>query len=284
VHDGPGLRTVVFLKGCSVGCPWCQNPEGKSFAVQIAFDEAQCIGCGYCTGVCTRLARAQASADWRLECQGCGECTQVCPSAARRLVGRDYSVDQLVGLLLEDAEFYAGTGGGVTFSGGEPLEQAEFVFACAEAVGARGVHVALQTAGFWPERWRELIAARVQLVIFDLKHTDPSKMANALTGDSRAMLGNLRYLLEATMPVELRLTLIPGFNDGRADLDQIGRWLKAEGYEGELTLQPFHRLATAKRLIVGQAYRYSQVAPLSPEQLTTAAQALERWGFVAKMG
>ena len=149
VDDGPGYRTVVFLKGCNLDCPWCHNPEGKSFDAQIAFDASRCIGCSACREACPRTWQNRQT--WRDGCTACGRCAEACPSGARRLVGRTLTVDELVAEVAVDGDFFKGTGGGVTFSGGEPLAQPEFLFACSEAFRRKGLHVAVETSGSWPE-------------------------------------------------------------------------------------------------------------------------------------
>ncbi len=173
-HDGPGLRTVVFLKGCPLDCKWCHNTEGKSFDAEIAYDARRCISCGFCRSLCDYKSSA-APAAWRSACRRCGNCAAGCPTRARRLIGTDYTVANLVGSVLRDFEFMFGSSGGVTFSGGEPLAQSEFVIECARVLRANAVHVAVETCGYWPIRLAETVAKSFDLVLFDLKHVDRQK-------------------------------------------------------------------------------------------------------------
>ena len=248
-EDGPGLRTTVFLKGCNLDCPWCHNLEGKRFEPQFAFDASRCIGCGTCET---------------------GE-IEDCPPLARRKVGREYSVDALVEALTADADFFAGTGGGVTLSGGEPMAQPDFAMDVARALREKkGVHVALETSGFFPKRLAPRIAEHFDLVLFDLKHVNRARCRKILGKDyvPRA-LANLEALLEAGTEVRIRVTLVPGFNDSEADLAAIAKRLAPLG--APVQVQPFHRLATSKAPLYGAAYAYAGSAPTSKAQLEQAS-------------
>jgi len=247
-EDGPGLRTTVFLKGCNLDCPWCHNLEGKRFEPEIAFDASRCIGCGTCeTGA-----------------------IEDCPSLARRRVGRACAVDELVDEVLLDADFFAGTGGGVTLSGGEPLAQPQFALALASALREKGVHVALQTSGFFAKRLAPRVADEFDLVLLDLKHVDRARCRRILGKDyvPRA-LGNLERLLDLGTEVRIRLTLVPGFNDSDADLTAIAKRLAP--LAASVQVQPFHRLATAKAPLYGTRYAYAGYAPTSEARLEHAS-------------
>jgi pyruvate formate lyase activating enzyme len=150
VEDGPGLRTVVFLKGCRLDCPWCHNPEGKSFEPRIAFHGASCIGCGLCRKACPRTWPTSPPDAWRSGCSACGRCAAACPSKARRLVGTAMEPRELAPLVTDDIDFLQGTGGGITFSGGEPLAQPRFLMAAARVLRKRGLHLAVETSGYFP--------------------------------------------------------------------------------------------------------------------------------------
>jgi pyruvate formate lyase activating enzyme len=275
-EDGPGLRTVVFFKGCALRCPWCHNPEGRSPAPEIALDPARCIGCGQCQEVCERHWPAPHA--WREGCTTCGRCVEVCPSTARRLLGRELSVDELVQQVLVDRDFFAGTGGGVTFSGGEPLQQPQFLLACAAALRREGVSVAVETAGFWPARWCDPLGDAVDLVLFDLKHVDPERCRDFLGQPPYAALANLISLRRQGAPLEIRITLVPGFNDTDADLEALGRWLARHLPEVPVRVQPFHRMAEAKQCLLDRPYRYGAKPPTNVRRLGHARQLLARQG------
>jgi pyruvate formate lyase activating enzyme len=279
VDDGPGLRTVVFLKGCNLGCPWCHNPEGLSREPWIGHDVARCIHCGRCVEACSRSWSIDEPDTWRPGCVAGGQCVQACPSGARRLVGREITPEDLVRQLLEDRDFFDGTGGGVTFSGGEPLLQADFLFDCADRLGREGVHVAVETAGLWSSRLIPGLVAAADLILFDLKHVDTARLEHATGTECGRILGNLTRLLEdAGANLELRVTLVPGFNADPDDLVALAQWLVDRRRVPPVRLQGFHRLASSKTRLYAVPYAFADVEPVSDGELAAAARLLEDHG------
>jgi pyruvate formate lyase activating enzyme len=280
VDDGPGLRTVVFLQGCNLGCPWCHNPEGLSREPLIGRDDARCIRCGRCFDACHRDWSIDEPDAWRAGCVVCGRCVHACPSGARRLVGHEITPADLVREVLEDRDFFDGTGGGVTFSGGEPLLQADFLFDCADRLAREGVHVAVETAGLWSPRLIPRLVAAADLILFDLKHVDTARLERATgRGECGHILGNLSSLLEDDgVNIELRVTLVPGFNADPDDLVAFAKWLVDRRRVPPVRLQGFHRLAVAKTQLYGVPYAFSDVEPVSDRELAAAARLLEDHG------
>jgi pyruvate formate lyase activating enzyme len=291
VDDGPGLRTVVFLKGCALRCPWCHNPEGISRAPEIAFDAARCIGCGECARACPRTWPSPEPDAWRLGCTACGRCAAACPAQARRLAGRDCDVDGLLREVLTDADFYAGTGGGVTFSGGEPMLQSGFLFAAAAGLRRAGVHVAVETSGLFSARLLGRLAREADFLLWDVKHVDARKLRSTIGNDMAVALRNLRGLLSGPLPpaahcpppapVEVRITLVPGFNDSAADLRAIARWLAGCERIPPVRLLGFHRMAASKQASFARPYAFRDVPAEPASHLDEARRLLEDEGIPA---
>lgn len=280
VDDGPGLRTVVFLKGCPLGCPWCHNPEGKSFKPLIAWDAVRCIGCKKCREACPRDWDFEIPGAWREGCTACGRCAEVCPSGARRVVGKDMDAGEVVKDVLRDEDFFRGTGGGVTFSGGEPFFQPEFLEECLIALKSKGIHTAVETSGFW-DRSKLSLAQKFDLVLFDLKHVDSGKFRKATAKDNLPILENLSVLSSSSVPVEIRITIVPDFNEKEEDIRAMARFLKGFKRIPPVRLQPFHRLAKAKADVFGLSYPYSAYEPVSGETLKFAASLFKEEGIEA---
>jgi pyruvate formate lyase activating enzyme len=185
----------------------------------------------------------------------------------------------LIEEVLADADFFTGTGGGVTFSGGEPMARPEFLFECARVLRGRGVHVAVETAGFFSTRLAPRLAATADLVLFDLKHADKQKLRASTAKDAANILGNLKAILASKVAVELRLTLVPGFNDSQSDLKTTAAFLRGLPRVPPVTLQAFHRLAVSKQALFDCAYPYADAKPVTRRQLEAAAKTLRAKGI-----
>lgn len=226
VDDGPGIRTTVFFKGCNLGCAWCHNPECIDLLPELQFFRDCCTACGQCVPACPAGARAISPKNDRLEydrslCTACGGCAAVCPSGAVSVAGRSITADELLAELEKDRPFYETSGGGVTFSGGEPLLQAGFLAGMLDRCRAAGLSTAVDTAGAVAWQTLESIARRTDLVLYDLKAAT-AQLHQAVTGmDNRLILANLNRLTEGGFNVRVRVPLIPGVNDSGGELDSI---------------------------------------------------------------
>lgn len=251
IHDGPGIRTTVFLKGCTLRCSWCQNPESQQSGIELFFDADACRGCGACAAACptqaVRIVDGKASTD-RNRCDGRGDCVAVCPAQARSSIGESMTVDRVVDEVLADRAFYARSGGGVTLSGGEPLAQPKFAAEVLRRCRAAGVHTALDTCGHAPWDGARRVLEHVDLVLYDFKHMDDTRH-RALTGVGNAqILANARRIHhELKIPMLARVPVIPGANDSAKNFEATARFIAEElSPTIPVHLNAYHRFGEAK--------------------------------------
>jgi len=248
IHDGPGIRTTVFLKGCSLRCFWCQNPESQAIRPELFFDKSKCTRCGRCVEVCPTGASSlsdKTSVIDRSICIGCGKCVEVCPNEARRLVGKYMTVDEVMQEVLKDRRFYENSGGGVTLSGGEPTTQLNFAVALLQRCKQQGLHTTLDTCGYAPWSTMEKLLKYTDLVLYDIKHMDPVKHRQGTGESNRIILENARRIAKR-WPMRVRVPLIPGFNDSVDDVRAIARFVRTELGSVEIDLLPYNKFGEAK--------------------------------------
>ncbi|MCG6911443.1 MAG: glycyl-radical enzyme activating protein [Deltaproteobacteria bacterium] len=251
IHDGPGIRTTVFLKGCPLGCLWCQNPESQDLKPVIFFNAEKCTGCGMCTEVCPENAIqivAEKSVTDRSRCKGTGECAAICPNEARSLMGRTMSGLEVFEDVNADAVFYQNSGGGVTLSGGDPVAQPAFATDILKRCQNAGIHTAVETCGF--AKWQTLknILRYVDLVLYDIKHMDPVKHRAFTNVSNELILDNAKKIRrQLELPMLARIPVIPGYNDSPDMLKTAAQFIARElGTAVNVHLLPYHRLGEAK--------------------------------------
>jgi pyruvate formate lyase activating enzyme len=249
IHDGPGIRTTVFLKGCHLRCFWCQNPESQRKKPEVFFKRGLCTLCGRCVTAClpgaSRLLDDGSIVIDRSKCTGCAKCTEVCPNGARSLMGRYWTVDEVMAEVLRDRRFYENSGGGVTLSGGEPSDQPRFALALLRTCKDAGLHTAIETCGYgsWPTM--EKVLNNVDLVLFDIKHMDPKKHREATGKSNDTILENARRVARYK-PMRVRVPVIPGFNDSVEEIGEIAHFVRAELVSAEIDLLPYNKLGESK--------------------------------------
>lgn len=285
IHDGPGIRVAVFLKGCPLRCVWCHSPERQSLRPELLLKTDRCLVCGTCAPFCAHDAITQTDEGYvtdRTRCDACGECTEACPSGARTIAGRPWTVPELVAEIEKDRIFLGQSGGGVTFSGGEPLLQPEFLREAIDACRAAGLHTAVETSGFG-SRLAIDAAARADLILFDLKILDDERHRRYTGVSNRVILENFAYLAPRHPDLRVRIPVIPGINDALRNLAGIGALAKVHGVN-RIDLLPYHTAGLAKYDRLGRPYALPDVATLAPEALGPARQHLEEFGLTVHIG
>ena len=271
IHDGPGIRTTVFLKGCPAHCPWCSNPESQCALPQLSYSHSRCLRCGRCVSACLEQAlslQADAVAIDRARCIPCDECTRACPSGAVRLVGRITTVAEVLAEVERDRVFYEHSGGGMTVSGGEPLAQPEFTLALLEGARARGLHSAVETAGLAEPETVERVLARTDLILFDIKHIDSDSIRSFAGEDNAVVLDNARVAAQLGVKMIVRVPVIPGFNDQPHQITAIGEFARSLDVS-EMHLLPYHGYGAAKYASLGRRYEMLEAVPPTREHLET---------------
>jgi pyruvate formate lyase activating enzyme len=280
VHDGPGIRTTIFLKGCPLRCAWCHSPESQSPRPEIAFNPSQCIGCEACVEACPNGAQTLGPEKiLRDLCTGCGSCAEACYAGALTLHGRKATVGELLEEVGKDRLLYETSGGGVTISGGEPTMQPRFASALLKALKEEGYHTALDTCGQVEWETLERILEDVDLVLYDLKHMDPVPHEKMTGVPNWLILSNLRKTSQLDKSLVIRVPVIPGFNDSQGDFRVTGKFLGELGGVDTVELLPYHNLGAPKYAALGRKYTLSHLQLPNPEELVKLGRLLETRGL-----
>mgnify|MGYP003303940463 CR=1 FL=1 len=259
LHDGDGIRTCVFLKGCPLRCIWCHNPEGLQKSPTLSFNKEKCTLCGKCLAVCSsRAIEAHEMKINRETCSGCGKCAEVCLSDVNEVLGKEMTAREVLAEIIKDKMFYESSGGGLTVTGGEPSFQPDFTLELLTLAKKEGISLAIETCGMGSRDFYKKALELGTTFLYDIKSIDPIRH-KALTGaDNTLILSNLKYLFDNNADVIIRLPLIPDCNDSDEDISALADFLKE--YEGRYRyaeIMPYHALGTGKAEKIGTAPQYT---------------------------
>ena len=280
VRDGPGIRTTVFLKGCPLSCAWCHNPESRSAGVEMMLFPERCIDCGDCSRSCPNGVMTGPAG----ECDRCGSCAAVCQTGAREVAGRKMTAEKVMAEVERDIIFYDQSGGGVTFSGGEPLAQAGFLLELLAGCRERKIHATVDTTGYCPLDKLLQVSELTNLFLYDLKVMD-QELHKRYTGVSnRLVLDNLRELASRRKNIVIRVPVIPGINDDRGNITDTGRFVSSLPGVNKVQILPYHRAGVEKYRRLGLEYNLSGLRPPGDALMDNIAVNLRKFGLEVQVG
>lgn len=288
INDGPGIRIVIFFKGCNLNCAWCHNPESILPQQERLYAQSKCIACGTCVAACPEQAIVLTSngivTDLEL-CRLCGKCAEVCPTTAIELSGKSMSVTEIMEEIEKQRVFFDQSGGGVTFSGGEPMLHPEFLLELLDECGRRGIHRAVDTAGFVNSEILLEVAKRTDLFLFDLKLMNSEKHREWIGVPNEKILENLKILAKSGAAINIRIPLIGGVND---DQENVITWVRfiatLSGEKKKVNLLPYHKIAQTKYQKLGRPNDFKLLSEPSKESQQQAIAIFERYGIRAETG
>ncbi len=269
IHDGPGIRTTVFFKGCPLRCEWCSNPESQIKNVQILHDQSKCSHCLSCVVACPNGAITHEDNKIIInedKCVGCLTCVNSCPNRALSYEGDYQTIEEIVDICMQDIDFYEESGGGVTISGGEGMSQPEFLKKLIAELKKNSVHVAIETTGYVKKETFEELARELDLLLFDVKHYDREKHYNGTKVYNDLIVENLKWAIDNGIEVLPRIPVIPDFNDSLEDAEGLAKLLVEVGAK-KVQLLPFHQFGEKKYELLNRNYKYKNKKALYPEDL-----------------
>ena len=286
IHDGPGIRTTIFFKGCPLNCWWCHNPESQSITPQMIFWEDRCINCGECSAACSSGAikiKNGIPVTNKEKCILCGKCVEKCPTLAREIIGKKISAEEVIKEIEKDLIFYEESGGGVTFSGGEPLMQPKFLYDLLRQSKQQGIHTAVDTSGYSDREWLSKISDKTDLFLYDLKFMDSEKHKKYTGVSNKLILENLKLLSLKHSNIIVRIPIIPGINDDDNNILETGKFISSLNLK-EINLLPYHSMSIAKYRRLGIPYKLSKIKPPTEEKIKDIEIKLKKFNLNIKIG
>lgn len=288
ISDGPGIRVTIFLKGCPLSCRWCHNPESISPAVQKMYTESKCIGCGECVDNCLEQACELTDEGIITDkdlCTSCGRCAQVCPALATEMSGRYESVSDLMKVIENERPFFDQSGGGVTFSGGEPLLYPDFLNKILDACGQRKIHRTVDTSGLASAKNLLEVAKRTDLFLYDLKLMDSKKHKKWTGAGNKRILKNLTVLAKTGAEIQIRIPLVNGVNTDEGNIEATAVFVDSlAGPRKMISLLPYHNVAGGKSAKLGQSYEPGSMSAPDEQDLARIINQFADHGLTATVG
>jgi pyruvate formate lyase activating enzyme len=286
VDDGPGIRTTVFMKGCPLRCWWCHNPESQLPSPELMFKTHRCTGCGECVNACPKKAISREGKGISIDrdrCDNCGDCSEACPADALVMVGKEVSAAEVIKEPLRDRAFYEESGGGITFSGGEPLLQPDFLDAVLGECKDKGFHTCVDTSGYAGQRAVDRISGKVDLFLYDLKVTDDKKHRKYTGVSNRLIIENFGRLADRGRNLLVRFPVVPGINDDEKNLRETAKLMLAHNVK-QVCLLPYHRAGIEKYQSLGRAYRMEDVQAPTDNRMRLIRKKMEAYGLEVQIG
>lgn len=287
IHDGPGIRTTVFFKGCPLQCKWCHNPESWRFAPELALRLTRCLRCGQCVSVCVQNA-VSFTEDFPLtkpdKCTCCGQCVELCQGGAREIIGRQITVAEVMEEVEKDIIFYDESGGGVTFSGGEPLLQPEFLLAGLNQCRKRQIHTAVDTSCHAQPDVLEKIGPKADLFLCDLKHMNNDMHLRYTGVENTLILENIRYLSQAGKQIIIRIPIVPGFNDDPDNVEACGQFAASLPGVTRIDILPYNCGGNEKAARLATGINLMEAEMPDDEHMASIADRFNNYGLEIKTG
>lgn len=268
IHDGEGLRTLVFFKGCPLRCPWCSNPESQLFSPEIMESPAKCIGCGMCIKECAEGAIRDTGKIDRGCCKAnCTSCADICYAEAKRVIGEEYDVERLLKEIKKDVPFYNIYGGGVTFSGGEPLSQGSYLAQIAKECNKNKINVAVESCGYGEYKEFAEALEYIDFMFMDIKIFDSDKHREITGMGNEVILSNIKRISESGMPMTIRTPIVPGYTDSVGNITNIARFIKELPSVKAYELMVYHNLGAPKYAALGREYELEDIKAPTDEDM-----------------